>query len=140
VIVRRQLERRDQGDVGGGPARLWRETRRIDQPLVDLGGPPQGGERPDLGREHGEVRGVAPPSFARLPQLAAVITHQVVAEGEVEPIDRPAAEQAAIGPEGGKAAIISRGRLSASAHCATSHSTSEFGAMAAISRAVSSAR
>src|SRR5207244_3432575 len=102
VIVRRQLERRDDGDVGGRPARLRREAGRLDQPLAEAGGPPQGGERAHLGREHGEVGRVASPTFERLLQLAAVIAHQMAAERQIEPIDRPAAEQAAIGPECGE--------------------------------------
>src|SRR5256886_5523365 len=48
VIVRRQLERRHDGDVGGRPARLRREAGRFDQSLADVGGPPQGGERAHL--------------------------------------------------------------------------------------------
>src|SRR5205823_540404 len=102
VIVRRQLERRHNGDVGGRPARLRREAGRFDQSLADVGDPPQGGERAHLGREHGEVGRVASPPFERLLQLAAVIADQMAAERQIEPIDRPAAEQAAIGPQRGE--------------------------------------
>ncbi len=102
VIVRRQLECREQADVGGRPTRLWRQTRRFGQPLVDVGGPPEGGERPDLGREHGELTGVTPPPFERVLQLRAVIARQMVGEGQVEPVDGPATEQPAVGPELGK--------------------------------------
>src|SRR5438034_8732813 len=51
--------------------------------------------RAHLGREHGEIGRVASPPFERLLQLAAVIALQMAAEGQIEPIDRPAAEQAA---------------------------------------------
>src|SRR5207245_6998850 len=59
-------------------------------------------ERPYFGREHGELGGVAPPPFERLLQLAAIITQQVMGERQIEPVDRPAAEQAAIGSERGQ--------------------------------------
>src|SRR5437773_5636810 len=87
VIVCRQLERGKQRDVGRRPPRLWRETWRLGQPLSDIGGATQGGERPYFRREHGELVRVAAPAFEGVLQLAAVIAHQVVSERQVEPVN-----------------------------------------------------